>query len=529
MATEIKTTRDDGGASRRRLVKSGTLSAAVLLLAALLLIVNYFGFKYYKRFDWTRTHLYSLSDQTRNVLASLPRDVDAIVFLSPQDELYAPLKETLERYAVASPRIHLREIDPEKRPLEAQKLIDQYNVKSDGLVLNAGKNGQRVLDKAELADFDFSGVQFGQKPQMNGFKGEQVITGALVQLAAGKKLKVLFTTGHGEVVLDESGQPGQPGQRSLAGAQEVLARDGFDISEWASLGQPAVPPGTDAVVIDGPKGSFVQPELDALTAYLKGGGRLLVLLDPVLSRATGAGAGSGAGSGMTTTGLEGWLSGYGVKVGADIVVDPANPLPFFGPETIYVNKYGDHPITKPLQQDKLPVLLSLVRSVGKGSAPGYTVTPLLETTPGGWGETDLVHLDQLTKGPNDVPGPVSVAVAVTQGEPTAPADPPTDPTPPPAAPKPANPKGPRLVVIGDSDFAGTQLLRANFGNSVLLSNSLNWLIDRPQLLSIPPKKTEQVHLSLTGSEIRTVYLLALLVLPGLAVTLGSVVYFKRRR
>jgi ABC-type uncharacterized transport system involved in gliding motility auxiliary subunit len=521
MATQIDKNGDSGAggaAGRRQLVKTGTLSAAVLLLAALLLIVNYFGFKYYKRFDWTRTHLYSLSDQTRRVLANLPRDVDAVVFLSPQDELYPPLKETLERYAVASPRNHLREIDPEKRPLEAQKLIDQYNVKNDGLVLDAGKSSQRVLDKAELADFDFSGVQFGQKPQMTGFKGEQVITGALVQLSDGRRPKVLFTTGHGEVSLDESGQPGQPGQRSLAGAQETLTRYGFDISEWASLGQTSVPPGTDAVVIAGPKGSFVQPELDVLTGYLKSGGRLLVLLDPVLSRATG--------QGMTSTELEAWLGGYGVKVDADIVVDPSNPLPFFGPETIYVNKFGDHPITKPLQQDKLPVLLSLVRSVGKGSAPGYTVTALLETTPSGWGETDLVHLDQLSKGPTDVPGPVTVAVAVSQGAPEPPADP---EAPPPTAPKPANPKGPRLVVIGDSDFAGTQLLRANVGNAVFLSNSLNWLVDRPQLLAIPPKKTEQVHLSLTGPEIRAVYLLSLLALPGLAVILGGVVYFKRRR
>jgi len=92
-----------------------------------------------------------------------------------------------------------------------------------------------------------------------------------------------------------------------------------------------------------------------------------------------------------------------------------------------------------------------------------------------------------------------------------------------------SPKGPRLVVVGDSDFAGNQLLQANFGNSVLLSNSMNWLVDRQQLLSIPPKKTEQVHLSLTQSEIRTVYLLSLLVLPGLGVALGAIVYVKRRR
>src|SRR3954447_16265357 len=85
--------------SRRQLVRTGTLSAGVLLIAALLLIVNYFGWKYYKRFDWTKSQLYSLSEKTRNVLGGLKQDVDFVVFLSPdqQRELYQPTTELLQR------------------------------------------------------------------------------------------------------------------------------------------------------------------------------------------------------------------------------------------------------------------------------------------------------------------------------------------------------------------------------------------------------------------------------------------------
>src|SRR5207244_2700833 len=115
--------------------------------------------------------------------------------------------------------------------------VNKYNVKNAGLVIATSKD-RRILDTAELADFDFSGAQFGQKPQMTGFKGEQMITSAILQLSSGKKPKVLFTTGHGEASLDDRGP------RGLADAQELLGRDNFDISEWASLGKPAVPPGT---------------------------------------------------------------------------------------------------------------------------------------------------------------------------------------------------------------------------------------------------------------------------------------------
>jgi ABC-type uncharacterized transport system involved in gliding motility auxiliary subunit len=168
--------------------------------------------------------------------------------------------------------------------------------------------------------------------------------------------------------------------------------------------------------------------------------------------------------------------------------------------------------------------VSLARSIGKGAAPaGYTVTQLLETSAEGWGETDLAHLEHVAKDAKDVAGPVPLAVAVGPG-----ADKPADPERP-VPPPPTNPQGLRLVVFGDSDFADNQLLQANVGNSVMLSGILDWLIQRDSALGIPPKKTEQVHLSLTKSELRSVYLISLLLLPGLGVLLGVWIWYQRRR
>ena len=84
------------------------------------------------------------------------------------------------------------------------------------------------------------------------------------------------------------------------------------------------------------------------------------------------------------------------------------------------------------------------------------------------------------------------------------------------------------MVYGDSDFATNQLLQANNPNVVLLTNTVNWLVEREALLDIPAKKTEQVRLTLTRDEIRNIYLLAG-VLPLLAVALGVAVFIRRRR
>jgi LPXTG-motif cell wall-anchored protein len=53
-------------------------------------------------------------------------------------------------------------------------------------------------------------------------------------------------------------------------------------------------------------------------------------------------------------------------------------------------------------------------------------------------------------------------------------------------------------------------------------------VEREALLGIPPKKTEQVKLTLTGDEFRHVWLLAA-ALPLLSAILGGYIFFRRRR
>ena len=62
-------------------------------------------------------------------------------------------------------------------------------------------------------------LQFGQGPSMTGFKGEQGFTSALIELTGGEKPKVLFTTGHGELRLDDFSPEG------LSQLEALLARE----------------------------------------------------------------------------------------------------------------------------------------------------------------------------------------------------------------------------------------------------------------------------------------------------------------
>lgn len=511
-----------GPRSRRWLVEGSMWGAGVVLVAALILLVNYFGLKYHHRFDWTGSKLYSLSEKTISVLGGLEQDISVTVFLQPTSNLYDATRELLERYAGRSAHIRLRFVDPERNLVEAQRLVDQYKLSDlNVIVFESGFGGshadRRVVDTANLADWDYSGLQMGAQPIMTAFKGEEAFTGAVLELVEQRKPKVLFTTGHGERGLDD------PAGSGLSKVRELLGAENLDLESWSSLGQGAVPAGTDLVVVAGPRVALLPPELAALSRYLDGGGRMLVMLDPELADR----------GGLVRTGLEEWLAGRGVKVDDDLVIDPSATLPFYGAETLFVRAAAGHPIVRSLEQAQYPVIVALARSVRAAPAApaGMAVRTLLETTSEGWGETDLGHLTAVAKGEGDLPGPVPVAVAV------AAADQPAEPDeeeliehPEKAATAARSPDAPkwRLVVFGDSDLATNGQL-ANVGNPTLLANAFNWLLERQKLLGIGPKKPEQVRLSLTPGQLSAITWLALGALPALAIAAGVAVWYRRRR
>ena len=498
---------------RKRVIAGSMLGAGVILALLLFLIANYFGSKYSQRFDWTEQRLFTLSEKTANLIDDLSQDVEVMVFLSPAEPLYPAVKELLAAYEEASPRISVREIDAERNLVEAQSLVDRYEISQLNVIVFEAGDDRRVVDTTDLADFDYSGMQMGQAPQMTGFKGEQIFTSTLLELMEHRKPKVLFTIGHGELRLDDFSPAG------LSSARDLLGKDNFELEEWGSIGEAAVPEGTDLIVVAGPTSTWLEPELELLRSYLVSGGRMLVLIDPTLTPTEG----------LVDTGLEDLLTEFGVDAGNDIVVDPANPLPFFSAETIFVNVYEDHVITRPLDQARLPVVLSLARSVSRGEdVEGVTATELMRTSIDGWGETNLQNLDQVDRDDADVEGPVSLAVAVS-GESAAP-DPDSEVLDG-FATSNLDPTGQaelRMVVVGDSDFATNAQLQ-NVPNATLLANMLNWLVDRETLVGIPPKQPEQVRLSLSQSEMRRIAGLVLAGLPALALALGAYIYFRRRR
>lgn len=475
--------------SRARILTTSTTAIAIVLAVALTLMVNWLGYRHYHRADWTAAKMYTLSDKTLSTLKALQNEVRVVVFMTPQTPLFEDTKELLQRYAAATPKIKVEFIDPDREPLRTQQLAQEFGVSAANTLVFAAADRKKYVTSEQLAEYDYSGFQMGQQPRMKGFKGEEQFTAAILGVDSTRQPKTCFVSGHGERPLDDFGRDG------LSQFKEALLRDNIQ-AESVTLFSGAVAEGCDVLVIAGPTAPYTEVEKTALRSYLGGGGRLLVMLDPML------------GGQQQPSGLESLLKDHGVEVQDSVVVDPARRLPFFDLSAVYASDFRSHPVTTGLEG--LAVLLPVVRSVTTVEADGITSAILLTTSEAGWGETDLTRLlasGEAGKDDADVPGPVSLAVAADAEN--------------------GEEGGWRLVAVGDADFLTNDYL-VNAGNRSFALNAVSWLVQRDAALGIAPREPEQVSLFLSQAQMRTVTLISLVGLPGLAILVGVAVWWRRR-
>jgi ABC-type uncharacterized transport system involved in gliding motility auxiliary subunit len=466
--------REIGQAFAGRQARFGTLALiSTAVVVAILVAINYLGTRHDKRWDLTAAKQFSLSDQTRKVLQDLKEPVHVKVFARSDD--FQRFRDRLDEYRYASKQVDVDYIDPEKKPALAQ----QYGITALGTVV-----------------FDYHG-----RNEKATSDGEQELTNALIKVVQGRQPKVYFTTGHGE---KDTTSADRTGYNSISSA---LTSDNFVVDKVVLAQQNAVPADADVLVIAGPQTDFLPAEIDMLKKYVAGGGKLFVMLDPVIK------------SGQPEpTGLQALLHDWGISADDDVVLDVSGMGRLIGAdESIPVAaSYPSHPITQNFQ---LLTAYPLARSMTPvdGGVNGHTAQRIVETSRSSWGETNLKALasgQPAKQDPDDKPGPVSLASAVSAPAPNA---------------VEKNGKKPetRLVAFGDSEFPSNAFLGVQ-GNRDLFLNSVNWLAQQENLISIRPRDAQDRRITLTADQETRIFYLTVLIVPGLILLAGVQTWWRRR-
>ncbi|MBI2159875.1 MAG: GldG family protein [Candidatus Rokubacteria bacterium] len=313
---------------------------------------------------------------------------------------------------------------------------------------------------------------------------EEKLTNALVKVTREGKRVVYVVQGHGEHELGNSERAG------FSEAKTALERTNYEVKPLVLAREGKIPDDASVVIVPGPRNDLFKPELDALDAYIdKRAGKVLLMVNP-----------------FQNEGLRKYLVAYGFTLGQDLVVEnnPIGRLFGIGPEVPLVQQYERHPITRDLAG--ISTLFPMTRSIGPVSpAPkGLSFDPLARTSPQSWGETNR---EELQKGvakpdPGDAKGPLTVAAVATKDK-------------------------ARLVVYGTSNLASNQFLNLQ-GNRDFFLNTVSWLAEEEDQISIRPKDARQTPVFMNSNQAQVVFLLPVVVLPGLAL-LGGIVAVVRRR
>jgi len=501
--------RDLARAMSGRQAKLGALSiGSILAVVAIIAAINYIASRQNERWDLTANRVFSLSDQTRRVLESLDAPIDVKVFARSDD--FGRFRDRLTEYENAAHGMKVEYVDVDQKPA----LASQYQIQSYGTVV-----------------FEYK----GRTERVVG-DGEQELTNALKKVVEGTEKKVYFVQGHGEK------DPGSADQRAgYSAAKAALESDNFSVETLPLVQQGRVPDDATVVVVAGPKTDYLQPELDALAAYLARGGKLLVLLDPP-DRADAP----------PLTNLVAFLDTWGIQASRDIVVDASGIGQLAGiqsPVVPAVLSYPSHPIT---ENFRLMTVFPLARSVSAvaGGVNGHVAQDFLQTGPQSWAETNLKavfetgELKEPEEGAKAGSIPIGAAVSApatavpaaktaeggagaagAEGETGAAETTPASDTSTAddAAPKPET----RLAAIGDSDFAANSMLGAQ-GNRDLFLNTVNWLAQQENLIAIRPREPDDRRVTLTADQQTMVFWLSVVIIPGLLLMAGVHTWWRRR-
>lgn len=464
---------------KTRQARYGTLAASSVFIAlGILIAVNYIGKRENKRWDLTANKQFSLSDQSRNFLGKLDAPLNIHVFA--QDTSFQGYRDRLKEYEYASKQVKTEFIDPDRNPAAAQ----QYKIEQYGTIVFEHKG------RTERATGDT----------------EQDITNAIIKVVSGQQKKVYFTDGHGEKDTASSERDG------YATIVQALGRENYTTEKLVLAQKGAVPDDATVVVIAGPRNDFFPPEIDALKQYLSKNGKVLLMIDPP-SRVDSA----------PLTGLIALAHDWGMDVGNDVVVDVSGMGQLFGAsEAVPVAAtYPPHPIT---ERFRVMTAFPLSRSVTpvEGGVNGHTAQPIVTTSDRSWAETDVQGMltsKSIALDPGkDKPGPITLAAACSAASADA-----AKPADNPDAPKPET----RVVVFGDSDFASNSVLGIE-GNRDIFMNTVGWLSQQENLISVRAKEPEDRRLTLTATQQTNLTWLSLLIVPAVIFGTGVYSWWRRR-
>lgn len=476
------------GALVSRRGKFGTSTTIMVsIFIGIILLVNAISIGNYHRFDFTGLAQFTLTSQTKEVLAEIEAPVEALCFFVPNDPygITSYATSLLEEYQNYTEQLDVKVIDPDEHPDQAR----QYEIAQYQTVVIKGPEGHRLVLPQEII-----------------IEAEHAFTSAILEVTGITQKKVYFLTGHGEANILSGADKG------YSTAREGLLDNLFEVETLNFIITKSIPEDCAVLVIAGPSKSMTSGEVKIISDYLEGGGNALVLINP-----------------NPPPEIEQLLSPWGAEIGDGIVIDP----------TSYAAPSMENLLVPRLQNFLRLPNIYFPGATAITPQPGYEPTPIAESdipefvwinqntriqmyslvrsSVDSWLEKDF-NTDEEPRFDEgvDVEAPIHIAFLIGIASIVETGEESTETI-----------FEPRLIVMGDSDFAANKHFY-NGNNSDLFLNSVNWLTAGTELISIDRKVLQTRRLIIGPEATRFLNFSSIGLLPIIILVIGGIIWWRRR-
>lgn len=427
--------------------------------------------------DMTEQSLYSLSDQTKRIAASLDKDV-TLYLISNSGQEDDTIMRLLERYADLSSHIKVQTMDPTLQPT----FLDQYELDISQLYANsvlADCNGRyRLVGYDEIFVTEYSMDYYSYSyTTTTTFNGENALTNAIHYVASDNLPKVYTLTGHGESELDSS-------------ITDMLAQDNFDTESLSLLALEEAPEDAAAIIINAPTSDLGEDEANLLIDYLAGGGSVVLTTGyidegkmPQLLRVT---------------------SSMGLTTETGVIIEGNRQMRLSRYPHYLLPELGSHDITDALSAGGYYILTAIAQPMVETGDASAEITWLLTTSDESYLKAAGLNLTTTEKEDGDEEGPFHVG-AVAEGE------------------------GKLFWVTTDSLLDSYINSAVSGANGDLFLNALNWMAGQEESISIRAKSLDSAGLTVTQGESSMWSIIMIGLIPAALVAVGIVIWIRRKR
>ncbi len=446
------------------------MGTAILLVVVLLIAVNYISISRDKKWDLTTEKLNSLSPQSIQIIKGLNEKLELIGFFKDDDPQIAQTKavftEVAERMRYENSKVSYEVYDPDKRP----DLKAKYNVSAMGdvVILYGGK--QKLVSIINML-----------QPE----QAEETLVNNVYVLSRSNTDTIYFLTGHGERDINDEGRDG------ISYLRKSLLDLNYEVKTLNLLQSDKIPEDAKMILIIGPKTPIYDGEIKALKEYAQNGGRILVAADP-----------------GEKSHIQKLAEIFDVDFKNNYIIDFAG-MRVGGSQYLAVGlsyPEGKSNITKGF---KANTNFNITSEVGfKGQTEGVSHEVLVGSSPQTLVRNVLsesIDVDPKTERPRSR----DIGV-LTEGK------------------LPGAKKDFKFIFYGDSNFINNNDIQVSILNRDLILNSIAYMADQKELISVRPKKLKLSAFFMTSTQSLLITWGLYIIVPFVFLFSSVILWYRRR-